>query len=182
MRSAVLFGLAFVAGCGLRPSGPVPLPLLTGEFASPLRESVADSFSPVVGNARGRFSVYPESVVLSAVHMMLSWRDRGRARYPMRLLAVLPNLSWAPTADDTSQWYPKPEANLRRTLVNRLVNAGDRIELDSLRLVVLTRGINQGPQRLISIDLETEDPSDCLSYRTPSCSRRQWPLTLIHVP
>jgi hypothetical protein len=141
----------------------------------------ADPTSPVQASLRGRYAIFPESVVLDDVHVSLTWRDQPNVRYPMRLRALLPVLAWAPPAFDTTDWYPTPTANARPTTLARLVQAGGHVELDSLRLVVVTRRSSVHAWRAIAIELEAEEASGCGANASDPCLRREYLLAILRL-
>lgn len=171
-----------VAGCVARPATPPPEPAVSGRFAASSRSSLGlDTLYPVQGELEGRYTVFPESVVLGNVRVNVRWRDRPHVRFPMRLRAITPVLAYAPAPDTAAGWYPTPDANARPVPFSQVVFAGDTTVLDSLRLVVLTRRITDLRSRAIATLLQVEYLEECGTPRVGGCGQRHYVLAIVRL-
>ena len=180
MRQAGVLWILVVAGCVARPPAPTVAPAITGTFDSLIHSDfTSDSLYPVQSAMQGRFTIYPESVVLDHVRVSLTWHRARYALFPMRLRAIVAVLLHSPPPDDSTHWYPRPGSNTRPTAVSGVVNAGVRIDFDSLRLLVLTRRTSDLRWRAVAFSVEVDHPDACGPERFRPCTTASYPLGFV---
>jgi hypothetical protein len=155
-RLILFAALLSLFACASAPSKPARTPLASGEFVA---SSLSSDFFAMVAEFRGRYLVYPESIVLTDVVAAVVLRDVSAYRGPRALEAIEVGLGQYTGAmgKDGPVWrMMRPRS--QPASVELVMKPGDRQKIEGLTLTIPVSDPHQLHSQWLIFSLFTSQP------------------------